>query len=219
MSKLVWDKQGERIYETGTSHGVLYTDKGTDSKRTGVAWNGLAAVKHSPDGAEETAVYANNQKYLGLMSKENFNGSIEAYTYPDEFEECDGSREIAPGFYAGQQTRVPFDLSYRTIIGNDSAFEEYGYHVHLIYNAKVSPTARDYETVNDTPNALLFTWEFKTTPPEITSEIIKPTAYFKVDSTKIDSEALSALNTKLHGTETEEAEMPTVEELLILLAE
>lgn len=219
MPKLVWDAQDSRLYETGTSMGVLYTrQKG--NKWTGEAWNGLAAVKHSPDGGEETSVYANNQKYLGLMSRENFKGSIEAYTYPEGFDACQGLREVVAGFHAGQQTRTPFGLTYRTIIGNDSKYDEYGYKQHIIYNAKVSPTSKDYETVNDTPNALLFTWEFSTTPPEVTSALIKPTAYFVADSTKLAPAKLTLLETKLYGgTEVGAvAELPTVAELLTLLA-
>lgn len=219
MPKLVWDAQDSRLYETGTSMGVLYTRQ-EGNKWTGEAWNGLAAVKHSPDGGEETSVYANNQKYLGLMSRENFKGSIEAYTYPEGFEACQGLREVVAGFHAGQQTRAPFGLTYRTIIGNDSEYDEYGYKQHIIYNAKVSPTSKDYETVNDTPNALLFTWEFSTTPPEVTSSLIKPTAYFVADSTKLEPAKLASLETKLYGAEGAEAvaELPTVAELLTLLA-
>ena len=220
MPALVWDQQDKRLYETGTSHGVLYTRGATVSDPwTGEAWNGLTAVKHAPDGGEETSVYANNQKYLGLMSRENFKGSIEAYTYPESFEACQGSREVAEGFYAGQQTRDMFHLAYRTVIGNDTLYDEYGYKLHLIYNAKVAPTSRDYETINDTPNALLFTWSFSTTPPEVSSEVIKPTSYFVVDSTKIDPLKLTALNTKLYGGEAETAEFPTVSELLTMLGE
>lgn len=220
MPKLVWDAQDSRLYETGTSMGVLYTRQ-EGNKWTGEAWNGLAAVKHSPDGGEETSVYANNQKYLGLMSRENFKGSIEAYTYPEGFEACQGLREVVAGFHAGQQTRAPFGLTYRTIIGNDSEYDEYGYKQHIIYNAKVSPTSKDYETVNDTPNALLFTWEFSTTPPEVTSSLIKPTAYFVADSTKLEPTKLASLETKLYGADAPEAtaELPTVAELLTLLAE
>ena len=220
MPQLVWDAQDKRLYETGTSMGVLYTRKEATNKWLGEAWNGLAAIKHSPDGGEETAVHANNQKYLGLMSRENFKGSIEAYTFPEGFEKCQGSREISPGFYAGQQTRVPFGLTYRTIIGNDSKFDEYGFKQHIIYNAKVTPTSKDYETVNDTPNALLFTWEFSTTPPAVTSQVIKPTAYFCVDSTKIPAPKMKSLTDKLYGSTTPEAvaELPTVAELLTLLA-
>ena len=219
MPKLVWDAQDKRLYETGTSMGVLYTRQ-QDNKWKGEAWNGLAAVKHSPDGGEETSVYANNQKYLGLMSRENFKGSIEAYTYPEGFDACQGLREVVKGLHAGQQTRTPFGLTYRTIIGNDSKYDEYGYKQHIIYNAKVSPTSKDYETVNDTPNALLFTWEFSTTPPEVTSSLIKPTAYFVVDSTKLLPTKLALLETKLYGgTEVGAvAELPTVSELLKLLA-
>ena len=220
MPKLVWDAQDSRLYETGTSMGVLYTRQ-EGNKWTGEAWNGLAAVKHSPDGGEETSVYANNQKYLGLMSRENFKGSIEAYTYPEGFEACQGLREVVAGFHAGQQTRAPFGLTYRTIIGNDSKYDEYGYKQHIIYNAKVAPTSKDYETVNDTPNALLFTWEFSTTPPEVTSSLIKPTAYFVADSTKLEPTKLASLETKLYGADAPEAtaELPTVAELLTLLAE
>lgn len=221
MARLTWDKESQRLYETGTSHGVLYTRDNSepDPKWTGVAWNGLSAVKQAPDGAEETAVYANNHKYLGLLSAENFKGSIEAYMYPKEFQRCDGSYEIARGVYAGQQVRETFGLVYRTIIGNDVKYENYGYNLHIIYNAKVSPTSKDYETINETPNAILFTWEFATTPPELTSDVIRPTAYFKVNSTEIEATKLAALNTKLYGGEATEAELPTVAELLELLAD
>lgn len=215
MPKLTWDQNGKRIYETGTDHGVLYLQDNDGAFQTGVAWNGLTKVSEAPEGAEETALYADNVKYLSLYSAENFKGTIEAYTYPDEFAIADGSAEIAKGVVIGQQTRRPFGLVYRTIKGNDIKENDYGYKIHIIYNAKVSPSSRDYETVNDTPGAITFSWAFTTTPVQV--EGFKPTATFVVDSTAVDAAKLKALENMLFGTEEAEPKMPTPEELIALI--
>lgn len=215
MPVLEWDKVGERLYETGTDRGVLYT---TDQKGVylpGVAWNGLTKVTESPEGAEETALYADNSKYLSLTSAENFKGTIEAYTYPDEFAACDGSAEVTTGVTIGLQTRRPFGLAYRTLIGNDTQGSDLGYKIHLVYGAKVSPSERAYETVNDTPAAITFSWGFNTTPVNVPN--FKPTAYFVLDSTKVPEDKMKAVEEVLYGTESDEPKLPTVAELLTLL--
>ena len=167
MVKLLWDQAGERVYETGTSKGVLFVQDETGAYGTGVAWNGLVSVKKSPDGAEETPVYADNMKYLSLFSAENLKGSIDAFTYPEEFEECDGSAQVHPGVYVGQQTRKPFGLAWTTIVGNDTQGNAYGEKIHIIYNSKVSPAERAYETVNESPSTITFSWNFTTTPVDL----------------------------------------------------
>ena len=215
MPKLAWDQNGKRVYETGTDHGVLYLQDNDGALQTGVAWNGLTKVSEAPEGAEETALYADNVKYLSLYSAENFKGTIEAYTYPDEFAVADGSAEIAKGVVIGQQTRRPFGLVYRTIKGNDIKENDYGYKLHIIYNAKVSPSSRDFETVNDTPGAITFSWAFTTTPVQV--EGFKPTATFVVDSTAVDPTKLKALEDMLFGTEAVEPKMPTPEELISMI--
>lgn len=215
MTKLTWDQNGSRVYETGTDHGVLYLQDNDGALQKGVAWNGLTKVSEAPEGAEETALYADNVKYLSLYSAENFKGTIEAYTYPDEFAVADGSAEIAKGVVIGQQTRRPFGLVYRTIKGNDIKENDYGYKIHIIYNAKVSPSSRDFETVNDTPGAITFSWAFTTTPVQV--EGFKPTATFVVDSTAVDPTKLKALEDMLFGTEEVEAKMPTPEELISMI--
>lgn len=215
MTKLTWDQNGSRVYETGTDHGVLYLQDNDGALQKGVAWNGLTKVSEAPEGAEETALYADNVKYLSLYSAENFKGTIEAYTYPDEFAVADGSAEIAKGVVIGQQTRRPFGLVYRTIKGNDIKENDYGYKIHIIYNAKVSPSSRDFETVNDTPGAITFSWAFTTTPVQV--EGFKPTATFVVDSTAVDPTKLKALEDMLFGTEEVEAKMPTPEELIKMI--
>lgn len=199
MAKLVWDKTGERFYETGVDHGVLYPySEGT--YQTGVAWNGLVNVTESPSGAEPSPIYADNIKYVNLISAEEFGATIEAYTYPDEFAVCDGSKELAPGVYAGQQARQTFGLCYRTKIGNDTDGEDHGYKLHLIYGALAAPSERAYATVNDSPEAITFSWEVSTTPVEITGG--KPTACLTIDSTKVNAAKLEALEKKLYGDET-----------------
>lgn len=217
MAKLAWDETGERLYETGVDHGVLY-NYNTETKAfdSGVAWNGLSNVSESPSGAEETAIYADNIKYLSLFSKEDFGATVEAYTYPDEFAECDGSAQIAPGVMVGQQTRKMFGLSYRTIIGNDVAGDDYGYKLHLIYNCKASPSERSYGTVNDSPEAISFSWEIKTTSVEV--EGYKATANITIDSTKADKDKLAALEAILYGSDSAEPRLPLPNEVMTLMS-
>lgn len=198
MTTLIkWDQTGEREYETGVDRGVLYPQDKTGLYPDGVAWNGLTAVTESPTGAEPTPLYADNIKYLNLMSAEEYGSTIEAYTYPDEFEECDGSAEITPGVTIGQQPRRPFGYSYRTIKGNDIDYNDHGYKLHLIYGAMASPSEKGYQTVNDTPEAITFSWEVTTTPIEVAG--FKPTAQLVIDSTKVDAAKLKALETILYG--------------------
>lgn len=197
MAKLIWDAAGARFFETGVSKGVLYpmsSTPGTYAK--GVAWNGLSGVTESPSGAEVSPVYADNIKYLNLMSVEEFGATIEAYTYPEEFAACDGSAEVEPGMYASQQPRKQFALCYQTRVGNDLD-PEAGYKIHIIYGALASPTERSYETVNDSPEAMTFSWEVSTTPVEVTG--FKPTAHIVVDSTKADATKLATLLLSLYG--------------------
>lgn len=196
MSKIVWDKTGERLYETGVDRGVLYVQSnGTYSK--GVAWNGLTAVTESPSGAEATPLYADNIKYLNLMSAEEFGCTIEAYTYPEEFAECDGSAELAAGVTIGQQARKPFGLSYRTKIGNDAAGNEFGYKLHLIYGCLAAPSEKAYTSINDSPEATTFSWEVSTTPVSVDDH--SPTASITIDSTKVEPTKLAALEEILYG--------------------
>lgn len=201
--KLVWDQTGERLYETGVSQGVLYPIQTGGVYTVGVAWNGLSSVTESPSGAEASAVYADNIKYLNLMSTEEFGGTIEAYMAPDEFAECDGSRELAPGVYAGQQSRKIFGLAYKTLLGNDVDNNDYGYKLHLVYGALASPSEKGYSTVNDSPEAITLSWEFNTTPVEISTLVdgkkLKPTALLTFDSTKVNAEKLAALEEILYG--------------------
>lgn len=196
MSKIVWDKTGERLYETGVDRGVLYVQSnGTYPK--GVAWNGLTAVTESPSGAEATPLYADNIKYLNLMSAEEFGCTIEAYTYPEEFAECDGSAELAAGVTIGQQARKPFGLSYRTKIGNDAAGNEFGYKLHLIYGGLAAPSEKAYASINDSPEAITFSWEVSTTPVSVDGH--SPTASITIDSTKVEAPKLAALEEILYG--------------------
>lgn len=198
--RLVWDKTGERLYETGVSQGVLYPfDTVSSSYKNGVAWNGLTAVTESPSGAEATAIYADNIKYLSLMSAEEFGATIEAYTYPDEFAECDGSAELVAGAMIGQQTRKTFGLCYKTVLGNDVEGEDHGYKLHIIYGAMASPSEKGYATINDSPEAITFSWEITTTPVNVTG--FKPTASLVIDSTKADPTKLSDLEDILYGTD------------------
>ena len=214
MAKLTWDVQGERYYETGVSKGVLYPFK-EGKYKTGVPWNGLTAVTESPSGAEPTPLYADNIKYLNLLSNEEFAATVEAYTYPDEFAECDGSAEIAAGVSAGQQKRIPFGMSYVTKVGNDTDGQDYGYKIHLIYGALAAPTQKSYATVNDNPEAITFSWELSTTPVEVPN--LKPTACITIDSTKVTPENLKKIEDKLYGRDSEEATLPTPAELAALL--
>ena len=201
--KLVWDQTGERLYETGVSQGVLYPIQTGGVYTTGVAWNGLSSITESPSGAEASAIYADNIKYLSLMSTEELGGTIEAYMAPDEFAECDGSKELAPGVYAGQQNRKKFGLAYKTLLGNDVDSIDYGYKLHLIYGCLASPSEKGYSSVNDSPEAISLSWEFTTTPVEITTQIdgktLKPTSLLTFDSTKVNAEKLAALEEILFG--------------------
>ena len=214
MSKLKWDQIGERIYETGLDHGVLYpvTKSGTYDK--GVAWNGLSAVNESPSGAEANPVWADNIKYLTLISAEDFGATVEAYTYPPEFEECDGSAEIAPGVTIGQQSRKMFGMSYRTLIGNDVDGQDHGYKLHLIYGAQASPSEKNRATINDSPEAVSFSWELSTTPVDVPG--YKPTAHLAIDSTRTDAAKMKALEDILYGSETAEPRLPMPEEIMEL---
>ena len=215
MATLTWDVQGERYYETGVSKGVLYPFKeGKYSK--GVAWNGLTAVNESPSGAEPTPLYADNIKYLNLLSNEEFAATVEAYTYPDEFAECDGSAELAVGVSVGQQKRIPFGLSYVTKLGNDADGQDHGYKIHLIYGALAKPTQKNYATINDSPEAITFSWELSTTPVAVPN--MKPTACITIDSTKVTPENLKKIEDKLYGRDAEEATLPTPAELAALIA-
>lgn len=196
-----WDEAGKRFYETGVDHGVLYLfNPLTNKYDNGVAWNGLTAVTESPSGAEVTALWADNIKYVNLMSAEEFGGTIEAYTYPDEFMLCDGSAELTTGVTIGQQSRKTFGMSYRTIVGNDTESNDHGYKLHLIYGCKASPSEKAYTTVSDSPEAITFSWEFTTTPVDVTG--MKPTAVIVVDSRTTPEAGLKKLEDALYGTAT-----------------
>lgn len=196
MSRLKWDQTGERFYETGVKNGVLYIPT-NGAYTNGVAWNGLTAVTESPSGAEATPLYADDIKYLNLISAEEFGATIEAYTYPDEFAECDGSAELATGVYIGQQPRKTFGLCYKTTLGNDENGNSHGYKLHLIYGAKAAPTEKAYSTINDSPEAITFSWEITTTPVEVKNA--KPTASITIDSTKVNADKLAELEEILYG--------------------
>ena len=217
MAKLVWDKTGDRLYETGVKNGVLYIPTaGVYSK--GVAWNGLTAVTESPSGAEATALYADDTKYLSLMSAEEFGATIEAYTYPDEFAACDGSAELADGVMIGQQKRSIFGLCYKTTIGNDTEGNDHGYKLHIIYGAQAKPSERAYASINDSPEAITFSWEITTTPVNVTGA--KPTASLVIDSTKADPSKLAALEDILYGKDGEpgnEPRLPLPDEIKSLM--
>lgn len=201
MPKIVWDQAGERTYETGVSECALYVAGSGSSYQTGVPWNGLTGVTESPSGAEETPLYANNSKYLSLRSAEEFGGTIEAYTYPDEWAQCDGSATLVTGVHIGQQTRRGFGLAYKTVVGNDTEGESHGYKLHLIYGASVSPSERAYATINDSPEAITFSWEFKTTPVDIPSTIgnFKKTSCLTIDTTELTDGKANAKLTTLEG--------------------
>ena len=205
MSKIIWDAVGEHLYETGVRMGVLYPQAADGTYPTGVAWNGLTGVTESPSGADATALYADDIKYLELRAAEEFGGTIEAYTYPDEWAACDDSVTPATGVVIGQQPRTPFGLCYRTVIGNDTERDAHGYKLHLIYNATASPSERAYQTINDSPDAIEFSWEVTTTPVVLTTKdandnVLKPTSILTIDSTKVDATALATLEQALYGT-------------------
>lgn len=214
MSRIEWDKTGERLYETGVKMGVLYVQD-AGAYPNGVPWNGLTAVTESPSGAEATPLFADDIKYLNLVSAEEFGATIEAYTYPDEFMECDGSAELTTGVYIGQQARKTFGLCYRTAVGNDIVNNDYGYKLHLIYGALAAPSEKAYATINDSPEAITFSWEVSTTPVNVTGH--KPTASLTIDSTKVAKEQLALLEAELYGSEDKEPRMPLPDEVLAIL--
>lgn len=214
MAKIVWDETGKRFYETGVKNGVLYVQsEGAYPK--GVAWNGLTAITESPSGAEPTSLYADDIKYLNLTSKEEFGATIEAYTYPDEFAECDGTAELVTGVTLGQQGRKTFGLCYRTALGNDTGGDKHGYKLHLIYGAKAAPSEKAYATINDSPEAITFSWEVTTTP--VTVDNFEPTACVTIDSTKVSAENLKKLEDVLYGSATEEARLPLPNEIKTII--
>lgn len=216
MSRIVWDQAGERLYETGVKNGVLYPqDNGVYPK--GVAWNGLTAVTESPSGAEATALYADDIKYLNLMSKEEFGATIEAYMAPEEFDECDGTASIAAGVTIGQQSRKAFGMAYKTTIGNDVEGDSYGYKLHIIYGALAAPSEKSYATISDSPEAITLSWEVTTTP--VTVEGFEPTATVTINSTKVDAAKLAALEDILYGSETEDARLPLPDEIVQIVGD
>lgn len=217
MAKLTWDQTGERLYETGVKNGVLYPQGEGGVYNLGVAWNGLTAVTESPSGAEATPLYADDIKYLNLISAEEFGATIEAYTYPDEFAQCDGSAALVPGVMLGQQARKAFGLSYRTTLGNDVDGNDYGYKLHLIYGATASPSEKAYATINDSPEAITFSWEVTTVPVTVTG--FKPTACVTIDSTKVNAEKLAALEAILYGTDDVEPRLPLPDEIATLMSD
>ena len=219
MSRIVWDAEGTRLYETGVKNGVLYVKEG-DSYGAGVPWNGLTAVTESPSGAEATALYADDIKYLNLMSAEEFGATVEAYTYPPEFAACNGEAELVPGVSAGQQKRSTFAMCYRTAIGNDQDGTDHGYKLHIIYNALAAPSEKAYATINDSPEAITFSWELTTTPvavADIGENKFKPTAYIVIDSTKVGEANMAKLEAKLYGGEQEEPTLLMPDEIAALL--
>ena len=214
MSKMIWDGVGEKFFETGIEQVALYR-MADGAYSTGVAWNGITALNLTPSGAEATSLYANNRKYLTLMSVEELGGTIEAYTYPDEWAECDGSAMAAPGVFIGQQARKPFGLAAKTLLGNDTDLTAYGYKLHLIYGGLASPSEQTNSTVNDSPEAKTLSWEFSTTPVNVTG--YQSTSYMCIDSTKVDAEKLKALEAILYGDENTEPRLPMPDEVLATL--
>lgn len=219
MSRIIWDNTGDRTFETGVNQAVLYPVVGTAYPK-GVAWNGISSVSEKPEGADANDVYADNIKYLTLRAAETFSATIEAYTYPDEFAELDGSAEIASGVMIGQQSRKAFGLCYKTVIGNDTEGNDYGYKLHLVYGCTASPSEKQYQTINDSPEATAFSWEIKTTPVNVTG--FKPTATVIIDSTKVEESKLKALEDILYGTDGDggagtDARLPLPDEIMTLL--
>ena len=216
MERIKWDQSGEKLYETGVKNGVLYVQDSTGAYPLGVPWNGLTAVTESPSGAESSPLYADDSKYLDLKSAEQFGATIEAYTYPDEFAGCDGSAEIAKGVVIGQQSRKNFGLSYKTTIGNDVDGGDFGYKLHIVYGASAAPSEKGFKTINDSPEAITFSWAVTTTPVEVTGK--KPTASIVIDSTKVDAAKLTAFEEILYGSATATAKLPTPTEIATLFA-
>lgn len=211
MSRLVWDQTGAHLYETGVRMGVLYIQNANGTYQNGVAWNGLTSVTESPSGAEATAIYADDIKYLNLYSVEEFGATIEAYTYPAEFAQCDGSASPVAGMNIGQQSRKSFGFCYRTAIGNDVSAEDYGYKLHILYGCKVSPSEKSYQTINDSPEAITFSWEVTTTPVDVSG--FRPTACVIIDSTKCNETKLHALEDTLYGDASNPATLPTPDQI------
>lgn len=216
MTKLVWDEIGKRLYELGVKRPVLYKPNTEGKYVDGVAWNGFTSVNQNPSGAESTPLFANDSKYLSLTSSEEFGATIEAYTYPKEFAECDGSAELIKGVRVGQQSRKPFGLSYVTTLGNDLLKEEYGYVIHLVYGCMAAPSSRQYETINKDPEAMKLSWELTTTPVAVEGK--RPTAHLEIVSTDIEKDKLKKLEDILYGTESEAARMPLPDEIKSILA-
>ena len=215
MAKLVFDEVGSRFFETGVKNGVLFVQGANGEYENGVVWNGLTAVTESPSGAEATPLYADDMKYVVLYSTEEFGATVEAYTYPEEFEQCDGSAALMDGITIGQQPRKSFGLVYKTVIGNDVQGQDLGYKIHIIYGAKAAPSEKAFATINDSPEAVTFSWELSTVPVPVTGH--RPTATVVVDSTKVDAEKLALLEDKLFGSETEESTLPLPDEIAALL--
>ena len=215
MAKLVFDEVGSRFFETGVKNGVLFVQGANGEYENGVVWNGLTAVTESPSGAEATPLYADDMKYVVLYSTEEFGATVEAYTYPEEFEQCDGSAALMDGITIGQQPRKSFGLVYKTVIGNDVQGQDLGYKIHIIYGAKAAPSEKAFATINDSPEAVTFSWELSTVPVPVTGH--RPTATVVVDSTKVDAEKLALLEDKLFGSETEESTLPLPDEIAELL--
>lgn len=209
--RLTWDDAGKRLYETGVKQGVLYPQDDNGAYPKGVAWNGLTAVTESPEGAEPTPLYADDIKYLNLLSTEEFKATVEAYTYPDEFAECDGSGSLVEGVTIGQQDRKTFGLSYRTSLGNDVKGNEYGYKLHIVYGCLAAPSEKAYATVNDSPEAITFSWEVSTTPVNVTG--FKPTASLVLDSVKLGAAKMKAIEDVLYGSSAAEARLPLPDEI------
>ena len=218
MARLQWGRTGERFYETGTDRGVLFKQDDNGESLAGVAWTGLASVNQSPEGAEPTDLYADNGKYITLRSAEDFNFTIEAYQYPKEFAECDGSAEVIPGVFLGQQARVPFNFAYRTVKGNDTQKNNLGHKLHLIWNATAAPSERAYETINDDPDAILFSWECETVPQDVTVEDLETSAaYLSIDSTIVTAAQWKTITDTIYGTVEDEPRMPSIDEVITLL--
>lgn len=219
MARLEWDAQNTHFYETGVDHGVLYPMSADGATYgVGVAWNGLTAVTESPSGADPNPIYADNIKYLNLYSVEEFGATIEAYTYPDEWAECDGSAQVSPGVTIGQQKRKAFGFSFRSLVGNDTLASDYGYKIHLIYNAMASPSDRNYTTTNDNPEAIDFSWEVSTTPVEVGGNY-KPTSHIIVESNKVDATKLATLEGTLYGGENAQPTLPTPAQVIAMFAQ
>lgn len=212
MAALKWDQDGERLYETGIDQVVLYLKDTNGEYTNGVAWNGVSSIQETPSGADPTDIYADNIKYLSIRAAEKFGATLECYTYPDIWEQCDGSAEVTTGVTIGQQTRKPFGLSYRTLIGNDIDMNDHGYKYHLIYNCTASPSERSYSTVNDSPEAISFSYELETTPVPVTG--YKPTSRIIIDSTKVDETKLADFLKTLHGDENGDAELPAPDDVI-----